>query len=103
MPPRSPATSPAPHSTSSLRTCWIPQSLAEYRRLVPRLLVVRLAVSLEEARRRARTRTVYLTDEEFMTLHANQSAPLDVDYEIEVTNLDQAQQSERVRDLWTAN
>lgn len=77
------------------------QSLAEYRRLIPDVLIVRLTVSLVEARRRARTRKVYLTDVEFETLHANQSAPLDVDHQLDVTHLDQVQQSEHVRGLWT--
>ncbi|TQM64636.1 hypothetical protein [Humibacillus xanthopallidus] len=75
-------------------------TLAEYRRLVPGVFVVRLSVSLEEAWRRARTRKVYLTDEEFESLHHGQSAPLPVDHQLDVTDLDRAGQSQRVRQLW---
>lgn len=75
-------------------------TLAAYRRLVPGVVVVRLSVSLEEAWRRARTRKVYLTDREFESLHLDQSAPLAVDHQLDVTDLDRAEQSQRVRALW---
>ena len=76
------------------------QSLAAYRRLIPEVLIVRLLVSLEEARRRARQREMYLTGVEFEALHAKQSVPLAVDHQLEVTHLSLQEQSERVRALW---
>jgi hypothetical protein len=43
---------------------------------------------------------VYLTDQEFESLHLDQSAPLAVDHQLDVTDLDRAEQSQRVRALW---
>lgn len=78
-----------------------PTTLIEYRRLLPEVLVIRLAVSLDEAWRRAQSRNVYLTAEEFEILHVQQAGPLAVNHELDVTHLDQAQQTARVRALWT--
>jgi predicted kinase len=79
-----------------------PRTLAVYRELLPDVLVIRLTVSPEEAWRRARTRKIYLTDEEFETLHRAQAEPLAVDRELDVTQLDQGEQLRRVQALWTA-
>ncbi|MBC9823926.1 hypothetical protein [Terrabacter sp. MAHUQ-38] len=76
-------------------------TLAEYRRLLPDVFVVRLAISLEAAWLRARTRDVHLTDAEFDMLHAQQLAALEVDEELDVTHLDQARQAQSVGALWT--
>jgi chloramphenicol 3-O-phosphotransferase len=78
-----------------------PDTLRAYRDLLPGVVVVRLAVSVEEAERRARTRPVYLTDEEFRMLHRQQAGPLAVDHELDVTRLDRSTQLRAVRDLWT--
>ena len=52
-------------------------TLTLYRRLLLGCLVVRLYVAPVEAWRRAGTRPVYLTDEEFTNLHARgQTVPL---------------------------
>lgn len=77
------------------------KTLAIYRRLLPEVLVIRLSLSLEEARRRAGTRRVCLSDEEFETLHREQVDALAVDHQLDVTHLDQAEQLEQVRALWT--
>lgn len=79
-----------------------PDTVTVYRDLLPGVVVVRLAVSFEEAERRARTRPVHLTDEEFVMLHRQQSDPLAVDHEIDVTRLDRSAQLRHVRALWTA-
>jgi predicted ATPase len=44
------------------------QTLTVYRTLLPDLVFIHLTTSLAEARRRARIRPVYLTDEEFQAL-----------------------------------
>lgn len=78
-----------------------PTTLIEYRRLIPEVLAIRLVVSLGEAWRRARSRKMYLTDEEFEALHAEQGEALEVDVELDVTHLDQAEQAACVRAPWT--
>ena len=59
-------------------------TLALYRELLPSLRVIRLALGLEEARRRATQRPVFLTDVEFDELHHQQAASLKVDHELPV-------------------
>ena len=44
---------------------------------------------------------VYLTDDEFETLHLEQAEPLAVNGEVDVTHLDAVEQEELVRALWT--
>src|SRR5260370_20849737 len=46
-----------------------PETLQLYRQQLPRCLIVRLHVAAPEARRRAGTRRVYLTDAEFADPH----------------------------------
>ena len=77
------------------------KTLALYRQLLPDVLVIRLEVSLEEAWRRARTRKVHLSDEEFEALHRDQADPLAVDHQLDVTHLDQVELLQHVRALWT--
>lgn len=76
-------------------------TLAVYRELLPDVVVVHLVTSLAEARRRARTRPVYLTDEEFDALHHDQPGLVPIDYRLDVTHLDQATQLRQVRAIWT--
>lgn len=65
-----------------------PRTLAIYRAELPGCLVVRLRVDVAEARRRAATRPVYLTAEEFAALHAEDAgAELAADAELDVTGL----------------
>jgi predicted kinase len=78
-----------------------PQTLTVYRTLLPDLVVIHLTTSLAEARRRARMRPVYLTDEEFQALHENQPSLVALDHRLEVTHLDQAEQLRQVRAIWT--
>ena len=68
---------------------------------LPDVFVVRLAISLDAAWGRARTRDVHLTDAEFDMLHARQLAALEVDEELDVTHLDRARQAQSVEPLWT--
>lgn len=63
-----------------------PRTFAIYRAELPGCLIVRLRVDVAEARRRAATRPVYLTAEEFDALHAEDTAAeLAVDVELDVT------------------
>jgi predicted ATPase len=79
-----------------------PQTLTLYRQLLPNVVVVHLMTSLAEARRRARMRPVYLTDQEFETLHQEQSRLVAVDRRLDVTQLDHAEQVRQVRAIWTS-
>jgi hypothetical protein len=60
-----------------------------------------LAVATNEARRRAATRTVWLTNEEFEALHdSDQSHLPDVDSQLRVDNLDGIAQTAAVEAQW---
>lgn len=80
-----------------------PSTLALYRQLIPDVLVVRLNLNFEEARRRASLRRVYLTSDEFQALHRQQADALDVDHELDVSALDLDAQVDEVRRLWRGN
>lgn len=73
-----------------------------YRRLLPEVLVLQLALRFEEAQRRARLRKVYLTEDEFRSLHDQQAQLRGVDLVIDVTGLALADQVEAVRRAWLA-
>ena len=75
--------------------------LATYRRLVPALVVIRLLIDLPTARVRARTRPVYLTEDEFETLHRQQRTPLEVDHEVVVSSMTPEEQVAAVQAAWT--
>jgi predicted kinase len=76
-------------------------TLPLYRRLLPDAVVVHLQVSLEEARRRAATRSVYLTDEEFEALHfGDRTRPPAADHQLDVTDLTLEQQVDAAAHLW---
>ena len=78
-----------------------PETLAAYRELLPGCVVVRLTVPLDEAWRRAATRAVWLTDEEFVALHrADAEAGLAVDHVLDVRDLGPDDQVSAVADLW---
>lgn len=74
--------------------------LTLYRELVPGIMVIRLSITREMARARAQTRRVYLTDQEFETLHRQQLAPLETDIDIEVSALTLETQIDAVRAAW---
>ncbi len=77
------------------------RTAAVYRRLLPGVLIVHLVVSLPEARRRAATRTVWLTDEEFAWLHErDQREPPDADVRLDLDGLDVEGQLGAVREVW---
>lgn len=77
-----------------------PDSLAVYRDDLPDCFVVHLGASLAEARRRAATRTVYLTDGEFELLHRMVAVPPSVDLVLEVDGLTEDGQLSRLRSEW---
>lgn len=72
-----------------------------YRALLPECLIVRLHVTPTEAQQRARTRTVYLTNEEFADLHAQDHVvPPAADHHLEVTSMSVDEQVAAVATLW---
>lgn len=78
-----------------------PDTARQYRRDLPDCLIVHLAVAMNEARRRAATRTVWLTDNEFEALHdADQSHPPDADRQLRVGDLDEIAQAAAVEAQW---
>lgn len=78
-----------------------PATAQLYRTALPDCLIVHLRISLEHARRRAATRTVYLTDAEFELLHRQDAAhPPDADAVLDVDELTIDQQLRQIRQLW---
>jgi predicted kinase len=78
------------------------EALAVYRTELPDCLVVHLTIPLAEARLRAATRTVYLTDDEFDLLHDLVSEPPEVDVVLDVTGFTIEEQTNAIRAAWTA-
>lgn len=75
-------------------------TLPLYRRLLPDLVVVRLSLPLDEARRRAASRPVHLTNREFEDLHtAAERDHLEVDVVLPVGELTPEQQTAAVREV----
>ncbi|HEY9294586.1 MAG TPA: hypothetical protein VIP98_25165 [Microlunatus sp.] len=77
-------------------------SLDVYRQGLPDCFVVHLRISIAGAQERARTRRVYLTDDEFDLLHRMVASPPDVDLVVDVEGLTPDQQLRQIRDAWTA-
>ena len=78
-----------------------PASARLYRQLLPECFVVRLVVAFVEAQRRAATRKVFLTAQEFEQLHrADRSAPPTSDHVLDVDHLSPSAQVRAVDDLW---
>jgi predicted kinase len=78
-----------------------PETLLLYRRLLPGCICVRLYVSPQEARHRAGTRKVYLTDAEFEILHAqDRNNPPSADYHLDATRFDVEEQVAAVQTIW---
>lgn len=78
-----------------------PVTLELYRQRLSGCLIVRLHVSDQEARRRAATRTVHLTDAEFTHLHdQDRDDPPPADHDLDVTNLTIEEQAAVVTALW---
>ena len=78
-----------------------PATVDLYRRALPNLQIVRLRLSVGEARRRARLRPMHLTEQEFEDLYALDAASnLRVDHVIDVGHLDVEAQTEAVGAVW---
>ncbi|MET0693209.1 MAG: hypothetical protein ABWY56_04725 [Propionibacteriaceae bacterium] len=78
-----------------------PATTQIYRDSLPGCLVVHLRISLEHARQRAATRTVYLTDDEFELLHRQDAAdPPGADAVLDVDDLTLDQQLRQIRQVW---
>lgn len=78
-----------------------PATAEIYRRELPTCLILHLRAGLAEAHRRAATRKVWLTEEEFDLLHRRDLAmPPDADARIEVAGLTVEQQVATLADLW---
>jgi predicted kinase len=81
-----------------------PETLQLYRQQLAQCLIVRLHVAPPEARRRAGTRRVYLTDAEFEDLHnQDRDNPPPVDHHLDVTSLTIEGQAAAVADIWMRN
>ncbi|MFJ3385379.1 MULTISPECIES: hypothetical protein [unclassified Curtobacterium] len=74
--------------------------LPVYRAQLPECFIVHLAIGLDEARARATTRPMYITDEEFELLHRITATPPAVDLVIDVTGMTVEEQVDRIRDAW---
>jgi hypothetical protein len=78
-----------------------PDTVSLYREHLPECVVVRLTVSLPEALRRATSRRVWLTAEEFRLLHeADAAQPPPADHTLDVVALDPASQAQAVERVW---
>lgn len=78
-----------------------PTTVAVYRERLPDVLVVHLVVPLGEARRRATTRPVWLTEEEFAWLHRRDAEdPPAADVRLDVADLDLPAQVAAVEEVW---
>jgi hypothetical protein len=78
-----------------------PATTQIYRDSLPDCLIVHLEISLDQARRRAATRTVYLTDGEFEMLHRQaQAEPPKADAVLQVDDLDTDEQVAAIREIW---
>ncbi len=78
------------------------ETLQLYRRLLPGCQIVRLYVSPDEAYRRARTRPIHLTEEEFSMLHAEDAdRAVAADQHLEVTAMTPQEQLAAVLAVWS--
>jgi len=78
-----------------------PETCDLYRRELPGCLIVHMRLGLPEAMRRAASRKVWLTDDEFRMLHeADAANPPDADHRIQVDALNVQNQTEKVARLW---
>lgn len=74
---------------------------ALYRDLLPDCLLVRVHVSFEEARRRAGTRPVFLTDAEFAHLHEqDHEDPPPADHHLNIAAMSVLEQVTAIAALW---
>lgn len=81
-----------------------PETVDLYREHLPDCVVVRLRVSPTEALRRATSRRVWLTEEQFRLLHeADADQPPPSDFTLDVGSLDTAAQWEAVERVWAVS
>ena len=74
---------------------------AIYRERLPGLTIIRLRLPLDEARRRAQSRPVHLSEQEFDNLYdADAASTFAVDHEVDVAGLDRAEQARAIGRLW---
>ncbi len=72
-----------------------------YRECLTGCLIVHLQISLDEARRRAATRKVYLTTDEFEALHRGDAEnPPEADVVLQVDGLHIEEQVKALRSIW---
>jgi hypothetical protein len=78
-----------------------PATAEIYRHELPTCQIIHLRADLDEARRRASTRKVWLTAEEFELLHRrDREMPPDANARVEVAGLTVEAQVSLVADLW---
>lgn len=78
-----------------------PETCGLYRRELPGCLIVHMTVDFPEALRRAASRKVWLTDDEFRMLHeADAANPPAADHRLQVDGLDLQSQIEKVESRW---
>jgi hypothetical protein len=77
-----------------------PGSLLTYRKELPGCLVIHLEISFDAAVRRAATRPVYLTDNEFELLHHMVETPPEADVVLRVDDFTVEQQIHAIAELW---
>ena len=75
-------------------------SLPVYRAELPDCFIIHLQITLGAARKRAATRRVYLTNDEFDLLHAMLASPPEVDLVINVEGMTFEKQLEAIREAW---
>ena len=77
------------------------ETLGIYRERLPSLVIVKLRLPLAAARRRASSRPLYLTDQEFEDLHAaDGSTDLRVDAVLDVEHLTPDEQTRALMQVW---
>ncbi|WP_134130362.1 hypothetical protein [Kribbella pratensis] len=78
-----------------------PETCDLYRQELPGCLIVHMTVSFPEALRRAASRKVWLTDDEFRMLHeADAANPPAADHRLQVDGLDVQSQTKKLERLW---
>ncbi|MDP4512011.1 hypothetical protein [Nonomuraea turcica] len=74
-----------------------------YRASLPDVLILKLEVDFRETEKRAETRPVYLTPEEFGALHDQQHDFTGSDIRVDVTRLSTQGAAAQVKDIWLSD
>lgn len=81
----------------------VPRTAQLYRLRLPGCVIVHLTITTEEALKRAATRKVWLTDDEFRRLHrTDQQDPPPSDHRADVTGLSPQEQFAAVQVAWSS-